>query len=127
MFTLSRACMRTDMLMVGSFLVFAPGGCGARTGFDTAPVEGSFVGQAGAVEDAGSEPRLDDASLQSCSSFTSPASCMAGGCSTCISSTGWWICMDQNEGAFIEDDAGNELGACGDLAGDVVTGPRRRL
>ena len=35
--------------------------------------------------------------------------------------------MGQNEGAIIEDDAGNELGACGNLAGDVVTGPRRRL
>jgi hypothetical protein len=127
MFTFSRACLRADMLMVGSFLVFAPGGCGARTGFDAAPVEGAFVGPGSAVEDAGGEPGLEDASSQACSSFTSTASCIAGGCSTCISSTGWWICMDQNEGAFIEDDAGNELGACGNLNGDVVTGPRRRL
>ncbi len=115
------------MLIVGSLLVFAPGGCGARTGFDTAPAEGSFVGEAHVPEDAGGEPTLEDASPQPCSSFTSMASCAAGGCASCVNSTGWWICFDPNGGAIIEDDSGSELGACGDLAGAVVTGPRRRL
>jgi hypothetical protein len=128
MFTFARACLQADKLVAGAFLVFACGGCGARTGFDTEPIEGTLVGEPPAFEDASGEGSAEDASPGSCGSFTTIASCTAGGCGACVSSTGWWICIDPIGGAIIEDDAGRELGACGNLSGgDVVTGPRQRL
>ena len=128
MLTFARACLQAENLAIGAFLVFACGGCGARTGFDTELIEGTFVGEPPALEDASSEGGAEDASPGPCGSFTTTAGCIAGGCGACVSSTGWWICVDPSGGAIIEDDAGRELGACGDLSGgDVVTGPRRRL
>jgi hypothetical protein len=126
--TFTHACLQADKLIAGAFLVFAHGGCGARSGLDAEPIDAAFVGEAHALEDAGSGPSPEGASPQPCSSFTAIASCIAGGCSACVSSPGWWICFDPNGGAIIEDDAGRELGACDDLANrDEVTGPRQRL
>lgn len=132
-FTFARACLQADKLATGAFVVFAVfacGGCGARTGFDAEPIEGTVVGEPPAVgdADASSEGSAEDASPGFCGSLTTTASCIAGGCGACVSSAGWWICVDPGGGAIIEDDAGRELGACGNLSGgDVVTGPRQRL
>jgi hypothetical protein len=113
--------MRLYKLIAGAVVVFVAGSCGARTGLDAEPIEGTFVGEAPNLEDAGNEPSPQAASSQPCNSFTARTSCIAAGCAICASSSGWWICYDPNGGVIEEDDAGRELGACGNLAGDVVT------
>jgi hypothetical protein len=112
-----------NVVIAAALLVFALG-CGDRSGLDVDSMEGASVGAVPTLDDAG--PGMSSGARSACSAFTTMVSCGAGGCGICAMSDGTWICYAPGDGVVFEDDAGREQGACGNLAGDIVTGPRRR-
>lgn len=126
MHTMTRARSRASRRVAGAALALAAAGCGARSGLLTEGIEGT------SAEITGGVPGSPDAASPECSAMATPNACTAAPyCDLCGSfgPTGdSWICADNDKTIIFVDDAGNELGQCGDVDPlNPVTGPVHRF